>query len=107
MRFESRRGCRLLEDGGGEKVRVLTIDFELDGQKFTAPISGPMHQFTEAISLVVRCDPQEEIDHYWWELPAGGAEIQYGWLQAKFGPSWRIVPARLSELIQHPQAKSS
>ncbi|MGO9239242.1 MAG: VOC family protein [Bryobacteraceae bacterium] len=83
---------------------VLTISFELDGQRFTALNGGPLFKFTEAISFVVRCDSQPDVDYYWSKLTAGGAESQCGWLKDKFGLSWQIVPARLSELIQHPQA---
>jgi len=91
-------------DGPGPKGSILTIGFELDGQKFTALNGGPMFKFTEAISFVVRCDTQQEVDEYWAKLTPGGSEIQCGWLKDKFGLSWQIVPARLSELIQHPKA---
>jgi predicted 3-demethylubiquinone-9 3-methyltransferase (glyoxalase superfamily) len=63
-----------------------------------------MFKFTEAISFVVRCDSQQEVDEYWAKLSAGGTEIQCGWLKDKFGLSWQIGPARLPELIQHPKA---
>ncbi len=83
---------------------VLTIGFELDGQRFTALNGGPLFRFTEAISFVVRCDSQQEVDEYWSKLTAGGSESQCGWLKDKFGLSWQIVPARLAELIRHPKA---
>jgi len=83
---------------------VLTIAFELDGQKFTALNGGPMFKFTEAVSFVVRCDSQEEVDYYWAELSAGGSESRCGWLKDKFGLSWQIVPARLGDLIRKPNA---
>lgn len=83
---------------------VLTIAFELDGQKFTALNGGPLFQFNEAISFVVRCDNQQEIDEYWSKLSAGGSEGQCGWLKDKFGISWQIVPGRIAELISHPKA---
>jgi predicted 3-demethylubiquinone-9 3-methyltransferase (glyoxalase superfamily) len=82
----------------------LTVAFELDGQKFTALNGGPHFKFTEAISFVVRCDSQEEIDYYWSKLLSGGTESQCGWLKDRFGLSWQIVPARLPDLIQHPKA---
>jgi predicted 3-demethylubiquinone-9 3-methyltransferase (glyoxalase superfamily) len=91
-------------DGPGPKGSILTIGFELDGQKFTALNGGPLFKFTEAISFVVRCDSQEEVDEYWEKLTAGGSEIQCGWLKDKFGLSWQIVPARLPDLIKHPKA---
>lgn len=92
------------ENGQMPKGKVLTVAFELDGQRFTALNGGPMFHFTEAISFVVRCDNQQEIDEYWSKLSAGGSESQCGWLKDKFGLSWQIVPARLSELLQHPKA---
>ena len=88
----------------GPKGGVVTIAFELDGQTFTALNGGPMFQFTEAVSFVVRCDSQQEVDDYWAKLSAGGSEVQCGWLKDKFGLSWQIVPARLPELIKHPKA---
>jgi predicted 3-demethylubiquinone-9 3-methyltransferase (glyoxalase superfamily) len=92
------------ESLGKPKGSVLTISFELDGQKFTALNGGPMFKFTEAISFAVRCDSQEEVDEYWSKLSAGGSEGQCGWLKDKFGLSWQIVPARLPELIKEPKA---
>jgi len=91
-------------DSPGPKGGILTISFELDGQKFTALNGGPSHKFTEAVSFIVRCDSQEEIDYYWSKLVAGGSEIQCGWLKDKFGLTWQIVPTRLTELISHPKA---
>ena len=91
-------------DAPGPKGGVLTVSFELDGLRFTALNGGPVYQFTPAISFVVRCDTQQEIDDYWSKLTAGGKEIQCGWLVDKFGLSWQIVPARLPELIKHPKA---
>ena len=88
----------------GPKGSILTIAFELDGQKFTALNGGPMFQFTEAVSFVVRCDSQDEVDYYWSKLSAGGSEVQCGWLKDKFGLSWQIVPARLPALIKNPKA---
>ena len=88
----------------GPAGSVLTIAFELDGQKFTALNGGPMFKFTEAVSFTVRCDSQMEVDEYWAKLSAGGSEGQCGWLKDKFGLSWQIVPARLPELIKNPKA---
>ena len=102
----SRRLTELRNPGNapGPKGGVLTIAFELDGQRFTALNGGPAYKFTEAISLVVRCDSQEEVDYYWSKLGAGGSEIACGWLKDKFGLCWQIVPACLPELIKHPKA---
>ena len=90
-------------DAPGSKGGVLTVSFELDGLRFTALNGGPAYQFTPAISFVVRCETQKEIDDYWSKLTAGGKEIQCGWLVDKFGLSWQIVPARLPELLKHPK----
>jgi len=95
---------RRVDDSLGPKGSILTIAFELDGQKFTALDGGPTFKFTEAISFVVRCDSQEEVDYYWSKLSAGGSEIQCGWLKDKFGLCWQIVPAGIDELIKHPKA---
>ena len=92
------------EDGSQPKAKPMTLGFELDGQKFTALNGGPAHKFTEAISLLVRCDSQDEVDYYWSKLSAGGSEIQCGWLKDKFGLCWQVVPARLPELIKNPKA---
>jgi predicted 3-demethylubiquinone-9 3-methyltransferase (glyoxalase superfamily) len=106
--FKSSRRLEALrrnaDDPGGKKGSVLTIAFELDGQKFTALNGGPMYKFTEAISFVVRCDSQEEVDYYWERLTAGGSEIACGWLKDKFGLCWQIVPVQMLELIRHPKA---
>jgi predicted 3-demethylubiquinone-9 3-methyltransferase (glyoxalase superfamily) len=91
-------------DAPGPKGGILTIAFELDGQKFTALNGGPAHPLTDAISFVVRCDTQEEIDYYWSRLAAGGAEVACGWLRDKFGLSWQIVPARIGELVGNSNA---
>jgi predicted 3-demethylubiquinone-9 3-methyltransferase (glyoxalase superfamily) len=88
----------------GTKRGVLTIGFELDGARFTALNGGPDHTFNEAVSFVVRCDSQEEVDYYWSRLTEGGNEIACGWLRDKFGLCWQIVPARLPELVRHPRA---
>ena len=88
----------------GGPSRILTIAFELDGQKFIALNGGPMFKFTEAVSFLVGCDSQQEVDEYWAKLSAGGSEGQCGWLKDRFGVSWQIVPARLPELIKNPKA---
>jgi predicted 3-demethylubiquinone-9 3-methyltransferase (glyoxalase superfamily) len=96
---------RTTEEGPGPKGSILTIEFELDGQKFTALNGGPQFQFNEAVSFVVRCDSQKEVDNYWSKLTSGGgSENQCGWLRDKFGLSWQIVPSRLPDLLKHPKA---
>jgi predicted 3-demethylubiquinone-9 3-methyltransferase (glyoxalase superfamily) len=80
------------------KGQVMTVDFVLDGQDFTALNGGPQFKFTEAISLVIRCDTQEEIDHYWEKLSAdGGEEVECGWVADKYGLSWQVVPGKFFE----------
>jgi len=91
-------------DAPGPKGGILTISFELDGEKFTALNGGPGFPFTQAVSFVVRCETQEEVDYYWAKLTEGGSEIQCGWLKDKFGLCWQIVPAGLFEWLQHSKA---
>jgi predicted 3-demethylubiquinone-9 3-methyltransferase (glyoxalase superfamily) len=100
------KNSRRLEDlsDRGPKEKVLTVAFELEGQKFTAINGGPAYKFTEAISFLVRCDTQADVDYYWEKLSAGGAEIQCGWLKDKFGLTWQVVPARIAEYIKKPKA---
>lgn len=75
---------------------MLTVAFELNGQEFVALNGGPQFKFTEAVSFVVNCETQEEIDHYWEKLTAGGGqEIECGWLKDKYGLAWQIVPAAI------------
>jgi predicted 3-demethylubiquinone-9 3-methyltransferase (glyoxalase superfamily) len=98
------KNSRRLDELRKPEGSILTIAFELDGQKFTALNGGPAFKFSEAISLTVRCDSQQEVDEYWSKLSAGGKEIQCGWLKDKFGLSWQIVPARLPDLVKKPKA---
>ena len=81
---------------------VMTVAFELEGQSFTALNGGPVFKFNEAISLVIRCDTQDEIDYYWDKLTAGGDANaqQCGWLKDKFGVSWQVVPSILPDLFK-------
>lgn len=105
----SRYGEAGKEIHGREPGSVLTVAFELDGQKFTALNGGPMFKFSEAISLSVGCENQQEIDHYWEKLGAGGpAEAQQcGWLKDKFGLSWQIVPNALAKMAADPDPAKS
>lgn len=87
------------------KGGVLTIDFELEGQRFTALNGGAFVKFNESISFFITCSSQAEIDEYWAKLTAnGGSEVQCGWLKDKFGLSWQIVPQQIFDLIKHPKA---
>jgi predicted 3-demethylubiquinone-9 3-methyltransferase (glyoxalase superfamily) len=85
---------------GRPKGSVMTVAFELDGQEFVALNGGPLFKFTEAISFVVNCETQEEVDHFWEKLSAGGQEVQCGWLKDRFGVSWQVVPTVLVEMLQ-------
>lgn len=97
----SRYGEAGQEIHGRQRGSVMTIDFELDGQEFTALNGGPVFRFSEAISFQIHCDTQQEVDHYWDKLTAGGDERaqQCGWLKDKFGVSWQVVPKQLIELL--------
>ena len=92
---------------GRPQGSVMTVVFELDGQKFTALNGGPHFKFTEAISLVVNCDDQKEVDHFWGKLSAGGQEVQCGWLKDRFGLSWQVVPTALIEMLQDKDPEKS
>jgi len=96
------------EAGPGPKGSVMVVSYELDGQAFTALNGGPMFKFTEAISMIVHCETQAEVDHYWEKLSAGGQPGRCAWLKDKFGVSWQVVPTALIELMQdNDPAKSA
>jgi predicted 3-demethylubiquinone-9 3-methyltransferase (glyoxalase superfamily) len=95
------------EAGPRPKGSVLVVNFELDGRSFQALNGGPMFKFTEAISLVVNCETQEEVDYYWEKLTQGGQESQCGWLKDKFGLSWQVVPTALGKLISNPDKEKA
>lgn len=92
--------ARYGDAGPGPKGSAMTVEFQLEGQSFVGLNGGPIFKFTEAISFAVSCQTQQEIDTYWEKLTSGGGvEVQCGWLKDKFGLSWQIVPAILSELV--------
>lgn len=95
------------EVSGRPKGTVMTVIFELDGQQFMALNGGPQFKFTEAISLVVNCKTQEEVDQLWEKLSAGGERGVCGWLKDKYGLSWQIVPTVLSEMMQGKDAEKT
>ena len=99
--------ARYGDAGPGPKGSVMTATFQLEGQQFTALNGGPHFKFTEAISFVVNCATQDEVDAYWEKLSARGAEVQCGWLKDKFGLSWQIVPTVLPELLSNPDPEKS
>ncbi|WP_395813963.1 VOC family protein [Archangium minus] len=94
--------------GPGPKGSVMVVEFQLAGQRFQALNGGPTFKFTEAISLLVNCDSQEEIDTLWSKLTAnGGQEVECGWLKDRFGLSWQIVPSRFFQMMQDKDPKRS
>jgi predicted 3-demethylubiquinone-9 3-methyltransferase (glyoxalase superfamily) len=112
--FANSRVCgvtRYDEEGakaaGRPRGSVMTVAFELDGQEFTALNGGPLFKFTEAISLVVNCETQDEVDHFWEMLSAGGQEVQCGWLRDRFGVPWQVVPTALPEMLQDPDPEKA
>jgi len=88
--------------GPGPEGAVMMVRFELDGRELHALNGGPMYKLTEAFSLVVSCEDQEEVDHYWNSLVEGGEESMCGWLKDRFGVSWQIVPTALPRLLGDP-----
>ena len=94
---------------GREEGTVMTVEFEIDGQPFTALNGGPIFYFTEAVSFQVHCETQEEVDYYWEKLSAGGDEKaqQCGWLKDRFGLSWQVVPNMLGECLSDPDPEKS
>ena len=87
------------KDSPGAAGTVMTVEFELDGQKHIALNGGPHFKFTEAISLTIECDTQEEVDRYWEKLSEGGAKSDCGWLKDRYGLSWQVTPTILPDLI--------
>jgi predicted 3-demethylubiquinone-9 3-methyltransferase (glyoxalase superfamily) len=85
-----------------EEGTTLVVNFELDGRPFMALNAGPEYHFTPAISLVIGCTTQQEVDFYWDHLVDGGNAVQCGWLEDRFGLSWQVVPNRLDELLSGP-----
>ena len=91
--------ARYSDAGPGPKGSVMTVEFELDGLEFVALNAGPTFKFTEAISFVVDCETQEEVDYYWERLSEGGEKSHCGWLKDKFGLSWQVTPTILGKLM--------
>lgn len=93
--------------GPGPEGSVLTVRFQLQGQEFLALNGGPVFTFSEAISLIVSCESQAEVDRYWDALLEGGAPSQCGWLKDKYGLSWQIVPVELDEMMADPDTEAA
>src|ERR1700687_5610903 len=101
------RVTRYGEAGPGPKGKIMVTEFQLDGQKFVALNGGPRFKFTEAISLVVNCETQAEVDEFWEKLSEGGEKSRCGWLKDKYGLSWQIVPTVLGELMKDKDPEKS
>jgi len=97
-----RYGRESAQASGQPEGSVMTASFQLEGQEFVALNGGPVFRISPAISFVVSCETQAEIDDYWQKLTAGGEEVQCGWLTDKFGVSWQIVPVALEKLLSDP-----
>ena len=93
--------------GPGPEGSVMTVDFQLHGQDFNAINGGPQFTFTEAVSLLVNCESQDEVDEYWEKLADGGEAGPCGWLKDRYGLSWQIVPVALGEMISDPDPAKS
>jgi predicted 3-demethylubiquinone-9 3-methyltransferase (glyoxalase superfamily) len=98
---------RYPQDAPREAGMVMTVEFELDGQRFVAINGGPQFTFDEAISFQINCTDQDEVDHYWERLSEGGEEGPCGWLKDRYGLSWQVVPAGMEELFTDPDPQRS
>lgn len=109
IRTISRYGKEGREIHGRPEGSVMTVEFEIDGQAFTALNGGPLFKFNEAISFQVHCESQEEIDYYWERLGEGGDETakQCGWLKDRYGVSWQIVPKKLGQFFSGPASENA
>ena len=93
---------RYPDAGPGPVGSVMTVEFELNGQRFVGINGGPQFTFSEAVSFQITCDTQDEVDYYWERLSDGGQEVQCGWLKDRFGLSWQVVPTGMEELLNDP-----
>jgi predicted 3-demethylubiquinone-9 3-methyltransferase (glyoxalase superfamily) len=98
---------RVGDAGPGPKGSVLTAEFALNGVEFVALNGGPQFKFTEAVSFVINCETQEEVDRYWEKLSEGGRTDQCGWLKDKYGLSWQITPIQLTQMLKDKDPKKA
>ncbi len=101
------RITRYTEAGPGPAGSVVTVEFELNGQKFVGLNGGPEFKFNEAISFQIHCDDQDEVDYYWSRLSDGAEEGPCGWLKDKYGVSWQVVPKVLIDMVNDPDAEKA
>lgn len=95
--------CSVFDDSSIESVNPMVVIFQIMGQKYMGLNGGPVFKFNEAVSFVIDCETQEEIDYYWGKLTEGGEESQCGWLKDRYGLSWQVVPTILGKLMNDPQ----
>jgi predicted 3-demethylubiquinone-9 3-methyltransferase (glyoxalase superfamily) len=101
------RVVRYTEAGPGPAGTVLTVEFELNGQRFVALNGGPQFTFNESISFQIHCDDQPEVDYYWSRLSEGGQEVACGWLKDRYGVSWQVIPTALLEMLDDPDPEKT
>jgi predicted 3-demethylubiquinone-9 3-methyltransferase (glyoxalase superfamily) len=101
------RIARYTEAGPGAAGSVATVEFELNGQKFMVLNGGPQYTFNAAVSIVIPCADQDEVDYYWSRLSAGGQEVACGWVTDRYGVSWQVVPTVLTEMIADPDPEKA
>jgi predicted 3-demethylubiquinone-9 3-methyltransferase (glyoxalase superfamily) len=101
------RTSRYTEAGPGPAGSVVTVEFEINGQRFIALNGGPRFTFTEAVSFQIPCADQDEVDHYWAALTDGGTAVQCGWCKDRYGLSWQVVPTELIDLLSDPDPEKA
>jgi predicted 3-demethylubiquinone-9 3-methyltransferase (glyoxalase superfamily) len=101
------RVSRYTEAGPGPAGSVVTVDFEVNGQRFVALNGGPQFTFNESISFQIHCQDQDEVDYYWSKLSEGGQEVACGWLRDRYGVSWQVVPAVLVDMLSDPDPEKA
>jgi predicted 3-demethylubiquinone-9 3-methyltransferase (glyoxalase superfamily) len=99
--------ARYTEGGPAPAGTVMTVEFELNGQKFVGLNGGPQFPFTEAVSFQIHCQDQDEVDYYWSRLTEGGQEVACGWLKDRYGLSWQVFPAQLLDLVGDPDPEKA
>jgi predicted 3-demethylubiquinone-9 3-methyltransferase (glyoxalase superfamily) len=101
------RVARYTEAGPGPAGTVITVEFELSGHKFLALNGGPQYTFNEAVSLMIPCQDQAEVDYYWSRLSEGGQEVACGWVKDRYGLAWQVVPTTVGDMISDPDPEKA